>query len=179
MDSRRRSVGYAILAGAALLVLAGCTAGARSGATADAHVGADNCGACHQGESRTWKDAYQARMVRPASEALLPEAIDHWVRDGKGNAGPTTGNIDGKTYALADVQMVVGSKWKQRYLVKNPATGFHQFLDKQWNSYTRLWEDYGQKQAWESLCTTCHSPEYQMVGLELPAGRGTQSAQSR
>ena len=35
---------------------------------------------------------------------------------------PGKGNVDGKAYALADVQMVVGSKWKQRFLVKNSAT---------------------------------------------------------
>jgi cytochrome c553 len=150
-------------------VLAGCTAGATGAKAPDAVAAADTCGTCHQGESRSLKDTYQAKMVRPASEALLAEAVDHWVRDSKGNAGPPTGNIDGNVYALADVQMVVGSKWKQRYLVRNPATGYHQFLDKQWNSYTRLWEDYGQKHAWETLCTTCHVADFRVEGQDAIA----------
>jgi hypothetical protein len=34
------------------------------------------------------------------------------------------------------------SRWKQRFLVKSPASGQDQFLDKQWNSYTGVWEGY-------------------------------------
>ena len=74
----------------------------------------------------------------------------HWAKDSKGTAGPTKGNIDGKPYGMEDVVYVVGSYWKQRYLVKNLATGNHQFLDKQWNRMTRLWENYGQKNDWET-----------------------------
>jgi hypothetical protein len=36
------------------------------------------------------------------------------------NPGPTKGNIDGQAYKMDDVVFIVGTKWKQRYLVKNP-----------------------------------------------------------
>ena len=163
MKLHRWAAGLAALAATALV---GCTTGAGGTAAADTFVGSEKCGTCHQAEYKSWKDTYHAKMVRPAGEALLKDAVDNWAKDGKGNAGPTKGNIDGKAYALADVQMVVGSKWKQRYLVKNAATGNHQFLDKQWNSYTRLWEGYGQKNDWETQCATCHVTGYRVTQFD-------------
>jgi hypothetical protein len=53
--------------------------------------------------------------------------------------------------------MVVGTRWKQRFLVKNPATGHYQFLDKQWNSYTGVWEGYANKDDWDAGCANCHA----------------------
>jgi len=123
----------------------------------DPFVGSAKCGTCHAKEFASWKETYHARMVRSSREALLKEASDAWDKDAKGNVGPTTGNVDGKAYSLADVEMVVGSKWKQRYLVKNAISGNHQFLDKQWNSYTNQWESYGNDNDWEANCTTCHA----------------------
>ena len=96
-------------------------------------------------------------MARAPHESLLKEAAQYWSIDSKGNAGPSRGNFDGNVYGLDDVEMVVGTRWKQRFLVKNLATGHHQFLDKQWNSYTKQWEGYGQKNDWETQCATCHT----------------------
>jgi len=151
----------------AVAALTGCTTGTSATATAaDQFVGSEKCGTCHAKEFATWKDTYHAKMVRPTKEGLLKDAADAWAKDSKGNAGPTTGNIDKKAYALADVQMVVGSKWKQRYLVKNPVTGNHQFLNKQWNSYTKLWEGYGNDNDWETNCTTCHTTGFKVTSYD-------------
>lgn len=155
----------AVLLAAAALGLSGCTTNPGN-AAADQFVGSDKCSTCHQAEFKSWQATYHSKMVQPAAQGLLKDAVDAWAKDGKGNAGPAKGNIDGKAYALADVQMVVGSKWKQRYLVKNPATGYHQFLDKQWNSYTKLWEGYGQKNDWETQCTTCHVTGYRVTEFD-------------
>ncbi|MFO0205395.1 MAG: multiheme c-type cytochrome, partial [Betaproteobacteria bacterium] len=43
---------------------------------------------------------------------------------------------------------------------------YHQFLDKQWNSYTKLWEGYGQKNDWETQCTTCHVTGYRVTEFD-------------
>jgi hypothetical protein len=147
----------AIVAMAVFASFAGCTTDGRLATAGNASVGSDECGTCHAAEFGAWKDAVHARTVRAAGDGLLPEAVGHWAIDSQGNAGPTTGNMDGKPYGLADVQFVVGSKWKQRYLVRNPASGTHQFLDKQWNRYAGVWEPYGQKGDWESQCATCHA----------------------
>jgi hypothetical protein len=154
------------LAAAAVVALAGCTTDSKVASTASEFAGSEKCGTCHAAEFKSWQDTYHAKMVRSPQEGLLKDAVDNWAKDSKGNAGPTKGNIDGKAYALADVQMVVGSKWKQRYLVKNPATGNHQFMDKQWNRYSNAWEGYGQKNDWETQCATCHTTGYRITAYD-------------
>lgn len=119
-------------------------------------TGSEKCSGCHAADVASWKDSYHSKMVRTPREGLLKEATDHWVRDARGVAGPARGNVDGRPYALDDVVMVVGTKWKQRYLVRIPATGNHQFLDKQWNAYTKAWEGDGNNIDWETHCSTCH-----------------------
>jgi hypothetical protein len=153
----------AALAAAGFVALTSCTTGSQAPSVASEFVGSEKCGTCHAAEFRTWKDTYHSKMVRTPQDGLLKDALDNWTKDSKGNTGPTKGNIDGKTYALADVQFVIGSKWKQRYLVKNPATGNHQFLDKQWNRYSNAWEGYGQKNDWETQCSTCHATGYRIT----------------
>ena len=146
-----------VLATAALALMAACSTDMKvQPATAAVSSGAAACDACHPGDSKSWRETYHAKVARAPHESLLKEAAQYWAVDGKGNPGPSRGNVDGKTYGLDDVEMVVGTRWKQRFLVKNPVTGHHQFLDKQWNSYTGVWEGYANKDAWEAGCATCH-----------------------
>ncbi len=160
--------GLAVLA--AFVVVAGCTTDpamhtAATRVADDRFVGSQTCGACHQDHFKGWQDTYHSKMVRPLREGLLKDALDFWAKDAKGNAGPSKANITGTPAKLDDVVYVVGSKWKQRYLVKNPQTGNHQFLDKQWNRATRLWEPYGQKNDWETQCSTCHATAYRVESV--------------
>ena len=104
-------------------------------------------------------------MVRTTRDGLLKDALDNWTKDAKGNAGPTKANITGTPAKLDDVVYVVGSKWKQRFLVPNPQTGNHQFLDKQWNRANNSWEPYGQKNDWETQCSTCHATGYRVLSV--------------
>jgi predicted CXXCH cytochrome family protein len=131
--------------------------------TADGFVGSAACQKCHQAEYRTWKDTWHSKMVRTPKEGLVKGAGENWAKDRDGAAGPTKGNIDGKAYAMTDVQLVVGSLWKQRFLVKNPQTGNLQFMDKQWNTVHNRWEPYGQKNDWETQCATCHVTGYRFT----------------
>jgi cytochrome c553 len=141
----------------ALAALAGCSTDTRVAPTPAAlSSAAPACEACHPGDVKGWRETYHAKVAKSPHEALLKEAEQFWGRDSKGNAGPARGNVDGRTYGLADVEMVVGTRWKQRFLVKNPASGHHQFLDKQWNSYTNVWESYSNKDDWDAGCVTCH-----------------------
>jgi predicted CXXCH cytochrome family protein len=108
-----------------------------------------------------------AKIIRPAKEAFLKDAADNWAKDAKGNAGPSKANVSGAPSAMKDVTYVVGSKWKQRYLVPNPATGGMQFLDKQWNTVHKQWEGYaGNKNDWETNCATCHVTGYKVLEVE-------------
>lgn len=64
------------------------------------------------------------------------------------------------------MEWVVGSLWKQRFLVRNSITGNHQFLDKQWNWMSKQWEPYGQRNDWETQCATCHATGYRMLAYD-------------
>src|SRR5512147_2935739 len=153
MYSRRGLLTILVVGCLTLAVAVGC-ATMRTGGAGSQFVGSEKCAACHAAEYKTWKETNHAKMVRPLKDGLLKDAGDNWAKDSKGTSGPTKGNIDGKPYKMEDVAYVIGSYWKQRYLVKNPATGNHQFLDKQWNRMTKLWENYGQKNDWETQCAT-------------------------
>jgi len=128
-------------------------------------VGSDACRKCHAKQYDTWKASYHAKMVRAKDDAILKGVVDKWASDGA-NPGPTKGNVDGKPYTLADVVFVVGSNWKQRFLVKNPATGGHQFMDKQYNRMSGKWEGYGNKNDWETNCGTCHSTGFRLTSYD-------------
>lgn len=161
---RDRSIIAAAAASAAML-LAGCTTGMAGGADRQ-FVGSEKCSACHKTEYQSWKASWHAKMVRPAKEALLKDAGDNWAKDAKGNAGPTKANVTGAPAKMEDVVYVIGSHWKQRFLVPNPASGGHQFLDKQWNAIHKQWEPYGQKNTWESQCATCHATGYRVLAID-------------
>ncbi len=158
---------WAVLAVLAALgaVIAGCVT-APGGPTADGFVGSQACQKCHQAEYRTWNETYHSKMIRTLRDGLLKDPGEQWSKDAKGTPGPTKGNIDGKPYKLEDVQLVVGSYWKQRYLVRNPATGNLQFMDKQWNRVHRQWENYGQRNDWETQCATCHATGYRLLAYD-------------
>jgi hypothetical protein len=79
---------------------------------------------------------------------------------------------------MDDVVFVIGTKWKQRFLVRNPVTGNHQFMDKQWNRYTRQWENYGQKNDWETQCATCHVTGYRITAYDEKNPAATKVAMS-
>lgn len=124
-------------------------------------VGSKQCGKCHEDEFASWQNSYHAKMVRPKDEAILKDVVEQW-----GNGGPGKVNVSGAPATIDDVVMVVGSKWKQRFLVKNPATGGHSFLDKQWNTVHKKWEPYGQKNDWETNCSTCHATGYRLLSYD-------------
>lgn len=125
------------------------------------YVGSKQCGKCHEDEYASWQNSYHAKMVRAKDEAILKDVVEQWS-----NGGPSKVNLTGAPATLDDVVYVVGSKWKQRFLVKNPATGGHLFLDKQWNTVHKRWEGYGQKNDWETNCSTCHATGFRVTSYD-------------
>ena len=124
-------------------------------------AGSEKCGTCHQDAYKTWKQSYHSKMVRPKDEGILKDVVEQW-----GNGGPSKVNLTGAPAKLDDVIYVVGSKWKQRFLVKNAATGGHLFLDKQWNRIAKRWEGYGNKNDWDTNCGTCHSTGFRLTSYD-------------
>ncbi len=153
----------------AAAVMALCSTGlvASAMAAGDEFVGSAKCKMCHKAEYESWQNSsLHSKMVRSKDDGILKAVVDKWATDGT-NPGPTKGNVTGKAFALADVKMVVGgSKWKQRFLVTDETTGYHQFMDKQFNVVSGQWEPYGNKNDWEFICGTCHTTGYRLTSYD-------------
>lgn len=137
-------------------------------------VGSERCKSCHAEEYKSWKGTFHAKMVQPRKGGILKEAVEKWATDGT-NPGPTKGNGTNSPFTLNDVQFVIGSKWKQRYMVKNDQTGNLQFLDKQFNRLSGKWENYGQKNDWNTQCATCHTTGYRITEYDEKAKKTLKS----
>jgi hypothetical protein len=125
-------------------------------------VGSETCKTCHVTEFKSWKESYHSKMIRKRDDGILKGVVEKWATDGT-SPGPTTGNVTGKPFTIQDVEYVIGSKWKQRFLVKDDTTGGHQFLNKQFNRMSGKWENYGNKNDWDSMCVTCHVTGYRLT----------------
>ena len=137
-------------------------------------VGSEQCRKCHKIEYDSWKKTFHSKIVMPRKGGILKEAVEKWAGDGT-NPGPTVGNVTGKAFKLEDVQYVVGSRWKQRYLVKNDETGNLQFMNMQFNRLSGKWEKYGQKNDWNTQCATCHATGYRITAYDDKAGKTLKS----
>lgn len=168
---------FAIVAVAVLYAILGAPAHAeaKKEAGGKAYVGSEKCGTCHKTQYRSWKETYHSKMVRKPADGLLNAAAEKWATDGA-TPGPAVGNVTGKPFALNDVSYVVGSNWKQRYLVKDDTTGGYQFLDKQFNRMSGMWEKYGNKNDWDTMCATCHTTGYRLTAYD-PANPKAQKAE--
>jgi len=144
------------------LSVSGTLTGAEKETVKSEYVGSAKCMACHKIPYDSWKLTYHSKMVRSKADGILKDAVEKWKTDGY-NEGPTKGNVTGKAAGIDDVRLVLGSKWKQRYLVKNELSGGYQFLDKQFNRISGRWENYGQKNDWDSMCVTCHTTGYRLT----------------
>jgi cytochrome c553 len=132
---------------------------------AAAFVGSASCQACHPLEFDSRAKSLAVKMVLTKEEGLLKGAFEKWESDGK-NPGPAKGNITGRAVKLDDVEYVIGTRWKQRYMVKNEVDGGHQFLNKQYNTISGQWENYGNKNDWATTCATCHTTGFKVLNYD-------------
>ncbi len=163
-----KHVAVSVIAGVMMLGLTAVAGAAK--APKKEFVGSETCKKCHAEEFKSWKGTFHSKIIQTKKVGILKDVITKWESDGK-NPGPTTGNFDSKKYTLNDVQYVIGSKWKQRYLVKNEQSGGWQFLNKQFNRLTGEWEGYGNKNDWDSSCTTCHTTGYRITKIDEKTGK--------
>jgi len=146
----------------------------KKGSGNEEYIGSGGCRKCHLAEYDSWKLTYHSKMVRKREEGILKDVVEKWKTDGI-NPGPTIANGTGKTVGVSDVVYVIGSNWKQRFLVKNESTSGYQFLNKQYNRYSGKWENYGNKNDWDTMCATCHSTGYRLLEYD-PANPKAQKA---
>jgi predicted CXXCH cytochrome family protein len=165
----KKHVVATVVAGALML---GLTALADAADPKGEFVGSEKCKKCHAEEFKSWKDTWHSKMVRSKKEGILKDVVEKWATDGseKGE-GPTIGNVTKAKFKLDDVKYVVGSRWKQRFLVMNDQTGGMQFLNKQFNRYTGKWENYGNANDWNTNCGTCHTTGYRILEYDEKFGK--------
>jgi hypothetical protein len=163
-------VGFSIL-----LMMSGSAFGGKKAAPKNEFAGSQTCRKCHKVEYESWKQTLHSQMVRKKDDGILKAVVEKWATDGT-TPGPVKGNITGETFTIDDVVMVVGSNWKQRFLVKNKETGNHQFMDKQFNRMSEKWEPYGQKNDWEFMCATCHATGYRLTSYNPASPKDAKAA---
>jgi hypothetical protein len=133
-------------------------------------IGSEKCKSCHAEEYKSWKDTFHAKIIQPRKGGILKDATEKWA-----NGGPSRGNATGAAFKLDDVKYVVGSRWKQRYLVNNDQTGNLQFMDKQFNRLKGTWENYEQKNDWNTQCAGCHTTGYRITSYDDSAKKTVKS----
>ncbi len=132
------------------------------GAGATGYAGSARCNGCHDDKYFTWQQTLHARFVQDPQ--LQPDAVV-----GDFNVIDPDRNFD-----LADVALVVGSRWRQVYVSKD-VTGTFTILNAQWNVAKREWEPYvfseGPTTDWIQDCGSCH-----VTGLANEDGSFTEYA---
>src|SRR3989337_180966 len=134
----------------------------KKGSGNEEYIGSEGCKKCHLAEYDSWKLTYHSKMVRKREEGILKDVVETWKTDGI-NPGPTIANGTGKTVGVSDVVYVIGSNWKQRFLVKNDGHAMGATCHS--TGYRLLEYDpanpKAQKATWVELnngCENCHGP---------------------
>ncbi len=151
------------------------------------YVGSLACKGCHAEIYDRWKVTRMANVVRDPREH--PDAIIPDMR----KPDPLV------TFPVADIALVYGSRWKQRYFTR--VDGDYYVLPAQWDVIHNTWKRYFVKDDWwaplyppdnfarptSALCDGCHSVNYDIatrsvtewnVGCEKCHGPGGDHAKS-
>lgn len=100
------------------------------------YVGSEKCLICHQSHHKGWKSTLHSKMEQP----VVVEVPDKTVK------GDFSSNDAVLTFGIEDVNMVVGSRFKQRY-AKKIGDDYYMLL-AQWNVGTKQWVEYQPKNDW-------------------------------
>ncbi|MHC4494970.1 MAG: ammonia-forming cytochrome c nitrite reductase subunit c552 [Planctomycetota bacterium] len=145
-----------------------------SAPAAGRYVGSQKCLHCHDQHYRGWKSTLHSKMEQP----VVLEGPDKTVK------GDFSSDAAVLTFGIEDVDMVIGSRFKQRY-ARKIGDDFY-MLPAQWNVKTRQWVKYQPKNDWwaaesiypaqwnkrptSRLCEGCHTTGFDIETKE-PAER--------
>jgi len=133
---------------------------------ANKYVGSKTCVSCHEQHYRGWKCTLHSKMEQEP------------IREGqhKNILGDFTVQDPALTFSLEDVDMLVGSRFKQRY-AKRIGPDFY-MLPAQWKVESHQWATYQPKNDWwasegiypsewdrrpySKLCEGCHTTGYDL-----------------
>lgn len=136
------------------------------------YVGSEKCQLCHQQHYHGWKSTLHSKM----EQSVILKGPDKTVK-ANFSSGETV-----LTFRLEDVNMVVGSRFKQRYAKKIGDDLF--ILPAQWNVESREWVKYQPQDDWwavegiyptawdkrpaSKLCEGCHTTGFD-INTKKPA----------
>ncbi|MCH8118266.1 MAG: cytochrome c3 family protein [Planctomycetes bacterium] len=134
------------------------------------YAGSKKCIHCHQQYYKGWKSTLHSKMEQP----VVLKGPDKTVEADFSSDNPIL------TFGLEDVDMVVGSRFKQRY-AKKIGDDFY-MLPAQWNVETKQWVRYQPKNDWwaaesvyptewnkrptSKLCEGCHTTGFDIKTKE-------------
>jgi len=154
------------------------------------YVGSETCGDCHESHYSGWNNTLHAKMEQ---DAIAKGA-------NKNILGDFTSHDPILTHSLDDIDMIIGSRFKQRYTKKIGDDYF--MLPFQWNVETKKWKKYDPKNDWwaregiypkgwknrphSTLCGGCHATGFDIetkdqvelnIGCEACHGPGNLHAE--
>lgn len=158
----KKVVLFAALSLLLILVVAGCGAKqeaksekpAETGATAATYVGSQKCAGCHADIAEKYGTTMHTKMSQDA-KANPAVIIGDFTKPG--NPFEVAAN-----FKQEDIIYTIGSKWKQRYVVKDGEN--LRVLPAEWIVKDQKWQPYHDKdwdqRDWGDLCIACHTTGY-------------------
>lgn len=169
---RRIAVMYGIMSFTLLPVFLAFSSGHCAEAGNNLYVGSQICEACHEQHYTGWKTTLHSRMEQEVVKSG-PE---------KNVLGDFSSRDDDLTFTINDVDMLIGSRFKQRYAKK--IGDDYYILPAQWNVETKEWVKYFPKNDWwaaediyprqwnkrpsSKLCEGCHTTGFDVL-KKIPA----------
>jgi len=128
------------------------------------YVGSDTCKMCHLEHYDSWKETMHSRMTQDAQknqDAIIAPIDEKEIRK---DLAKRSGELKVPAESIyipkvEDIKIVIGSEWKQRYVVQKDGDYFvapiEYHSDKhQWLNY---YEEDWDKRSWLLLCAGCHA----------------------
>jgi len=152
-------------------------------------VGSGKCKECHLQQYYSWRTTMHSRMaqdVRKNKRAMIVEWDEKRIRADLAKKGKKLKVTADKIYVpkVDEIQYTIGSKWKQRYIIKKDGTLF--ISPVQYNSETDKFVNYHEadwnKRPWLLKCGGCHTTGVDLekqtfsepaVGCEACHGKGS------
>ncbi|MEJ2201675.1 MAG: multiheme c-type cytochrome, partial [Desulfuromonadaceae bacterium] len=127
-------------------------------------VGSDTCKMCHLEHYDSWKETMHSRMTQDAQknqDFIIAPIDEKEIRKDLAMLGDQLKVPADKVYIpkIEDIKIVIGSEWKQRYVVQKGDDYFiapieyHSDKHRWLNYYEKDWD----KRSWIQLCAGCHA----------------------
>ena len=96
------------------------------------YVGSDKCQKCHEDEHKHWQASQHSKMIQDVNKNPNVVVADFLKLPKDAN------------FKLEDVTYAVGSKFKQRYMIRSDVNGTEDYVlgNKQWNVQTKKWQNF-------------------------------------